>query len=275
MRAVYIAYTSVVWPVRGGRVTLAGDSMSEPCDEGVLLAMANPMSNPDALRAPSQAAGTPPSPASSAPAARQMRFAALPTAPRMARALVENTTSTWGMKEESIETAKLIMSELATNAVRQTGRAEGTPTPGPVEHVAVIYVRLELHADVLRLAVWDHDTSAPTLQEPTDDAESGRGLLLVDTLALRWGHYFPPAGGKVVWADVPLVEVERVTKARASDMWWPLPKHQPAQSLCENTSRDGLFVSVATLERKLSDVQQGAHIGRAGWTINRGTRCAH
>lgn len=256
MRAAYIAYALVVWPVHEGRVTLTGDSMSEPCDEGALLAMANPMSNTDAQLAASQPVGMPLPPASSASTARQMRFAALPTAPRMARVLVDNAASIWGMKEEPTETAKLLVSELATNAVKQTGRAGGTSMPGPTERVAVIYVRLELHTDVLRLAVWDHDTSAPSLQAPTDDAESGRGLLLVETLALRWGHYFPPAGGKVVWADVPLVEVGGIAHASTSDVWWPLPKRQPGQALGRGAFLSEPFASVATLERELWDVQR-------------------
>lgn len=252
MRAAYIAYALVVWPVHGGRVTLTGDSMSEPCDEGALLAMANPPSNADTQRALSQSVGTAAATTSNVPPARQMRFAALPTAPRMARVLVESATSAWGIKEEPTETAKLIMSELATNAVRQTGRAEGAPTPRPVEHVAVIYVRLELHAEVLRLAVWDNDTSAPTLQVPGEDAESGRGLLLVEALALHWGYYFPPAGGKVVWADVPLVEVKSAAQSSATEAWWPsLPKRQPGQSLNEDASRSGPFASVAMLERTI------------------------
>jgi hypothetical protein len=35
--------------------------------------------------------------------------------------------------------------------------------------------------------------------EPRADPATGRGLLLVDEFALRWGS-FPAAGGKVVWA---------------------------------------------------------------------------
>jgi hypothetical protein len=33
----------------------------------------------------------------------------------------------------------------------------------------------------------------------SDDTENGRGLLLVDTLSTRWGHFLHH-GGKVVWA---------------------------------------------------------------------------
>jgi hypothetical protein len=33
-----------------------------------------------------------------------------------------------------------------------------------------------------------------------DDAENGRGLLLVDILSARWGHFLHHSGGKVVFA---------------------------------------------------------------------------
>jgi hypothetical protein len=36
-----------------------------------------------------------------------------------------------------------------------------------------------------------------------DDAENGRGLLLVQAVSVRWGWHFPPdIGGKVVWAQI-------------------------------------------------------------------------
>ena len=40
---------------------------------------------------------------------------------------------------------------------------------------------------------------------PTDDAESGRGLLIVGALADRWGIDVGPAPRKTVWAEVDLV----------------------------------------------------------------------
>jgi hypothetical protein len=36
-----------------------------------------------------------------------------------------------------------------------------------------------------------------------DDAENGRGLLLVETISTKWNWYFPhDPGGKVVWAQI-------------------------------------------------------------------------
>jgi len=49
--------------------------------------------------------------------------------------------------------------------------------------------------------VWDANPKPPVRIDPADDAESGRGLLLVDAIAARWDWYaLPDAGGKVIRA---------------------------------------------------------------------------
>lgn len=40
---------------------------------------------------------------------------------------------------------------------------------------------------------------------PADDSESGRGLLIVEALADRWGVVLGPVPRKVVWAETSLV----------------------------------------------------------------------
>jgi anti-sigma regulatory factor (Ser/Thr protein kinase) len=122
----------------------------------------------------------------------------------MARVFLGQTVQAWRLAEDCAGTAKLIVSELATNAVKHTGRVDGPPTPAPAEHLALIYVHVELHDEALHIAVWDNATAAPAVQKQTTDADGGRGLFIVDTLASEWGHYFPSSGGKVVWADVLL-----------------------------------------------------------------------
>jgi hypothetical protein len=54
------------------------------------------------------------------------------------------------------------------------------------------------------VAVWDATTAIPVPERPTQDEESGRGLLMVAALA-HWGYYLPPQnfGGKVVHALLP------------------------------------------------------------------------
>jgi hypothetical protein len=52
------------------------------------------------------------------------------------------------------------------------------------------------------IEVFDHDPNPPILVDADTDAEGGRGLLLVEALSKEWGHFFPPAGGKIVYAVV-------------------------------------------------------------------------
>lgn len=91
------------------------------------------------------------------------------------------------------ESAELLVSELVTNAIQVT-RSYAHTCP----------VRLWLLSDRARvlILVWDASPLPPVQMNASEDAESGRGLLLVETLSARWGWYFLPQekGGKVVWA---------------------------------------------------------------------------
>jgi hypothetical protein len=44
----------------------------------------------------------------------------------------------------------------------------------------------------------------PRHRHPSPDAESGRGLLLVEALANRWGTELGPVPRKTVWAELDL-----------------------------------------------------------------------
>jgi hypothetical protein len=66
-------------------------------------------------------------------------------------------------------------------------------------------VRLWLHGHQQRIAiqVWDANNQPPARQPAGPDAESGRGLLLVESLTDAWGCYRPQhPSGKIVWATV-------------------------------------------------------------------------
>jgi hypothetical protein len=78
-----------------------------------------------------------------------------------------------------------------TNAIQVT-QADGRSAP----------VRLWLLADraQLLILVWDASPLPPVPVSTSDDEENGRGLLLVDTLSARWGHFPHHGGGKVVFA---------------------------------------------------------------------------
>ena len=65
-------------------------------------------------------------------------------------------------------------------------------------------VRLWLLSDRARvlILVWDASPQPPVRVDFGEDVESGRGLLLVETISSRWDWYVPHqgVGGKVVWA---------------------------------------------------------------------------
>ena len=58
------------------------------------------------------------------------------------------------------------------------------------------------------ILVWDPSPQPPVPADSGQEAENGRGLLLVQALSTQWGWYFPtgisPGGrdGKVVWAII-------------------------------------------------------------------------
>ena len=65
-------------------------------------------------------------------------------------------------------------------------------------------VRLWLVSDRQQIVifVWDASPLPPAPADAGEDAESGRGLLIVEAASERWGWGSPPAlGGKVVWAQ--------------------------------------------------------------------------
>ena len=86
-----------------------------------------------------------------------------------------------------VETAVLLTSELVTNAL-----LHGMPTV----HVDVLEV-----ADGFRIAVSDEHPLLPTPRQATRDDEHGRGLLLIEHLADRWG-VDPSPPGKSVWFEL-------------------------------------------------------------------------
>nr|WP_222108655.1 ATP-binding protein [Streptomyces cupreus] len=86
----------------------------------------------------------------------------------------------------------LCVSELLTNVIAHVG--EGTP----------VTIRVIRAPDGrTRLEVTDPDPHAWLItREPDTDDQTGRGLLLLDALAQRWGVWLTPAG-KTVWCELP------------------------------------------------------------------------
>jgi hypothetical protein len=66
-------------------------------------------------------------------------------------------------------------------------------------------IRLWLYSDEqsVLVQVWDGDHHMPERRAAAPDDESGRGLLLVETLSAEWGAYvLEGATGKITWALV-------------------------------------------------------------------------
>jgi anti-sigma regulatory factor (Ser/Thr protein kinase) len=104
------------------------------------------------------------------------------------RSLLWTTFACWDCDGERVHDAVLVLSELVGNAIRH---AEG-PT---------VQVRLRRTQDVLRIAVRDGSATYPVPRQASYDDESGRGMLIIETLSRRWG-WEPLTDGKVVWAEV-------------------------------------------------------------------------
>ena len=135
------------------------------------------------------------------PLRTHLPLAALPTAPACARGHVRMVAHEWGLPHLA-DLAELLASELITNAVqaseRLTIRADLAVVP---------VVRLWVTSDksLLVIHVWDGNDDMPVRRNSAIDEESGRGLMLVETLGSDWGAY-RKASGKVVWVTIDPVD---------------------------------------------------------------------
>jgi DNA-binding NarL/FixJ family response regulator len=111
------------------------------------------------------------------------------TARRFVRASIDAAT------EEILADVELLVSELVINAVVHASSAPR--------------VDVVLSRDSYRVEVYDDDPTMPELREPSPHDRGGRGIVLLDLLASRWGAEALDQG-KVVW-----FERDRATSAGA------------------------------------------------------------
>lgn len=97
----------------------------------------------------------------------------------------------WGVAEPVRNDAALVVSELFTNALVHTDSTE-------------IACRVQATSETVYLAITDQGcgASGPEVREP-EEAENGRGLLLVNALAELWGVRVEHDCGRTVWAVLP------------------------------------------------------------------------
>lgn len=127
----------------------------------------------------------------------ELSFPCDPRGPRIARTTLRAVLAAHGLTELAYR-AELLASELTTNSVRHT--------KGPAT------VRPHWLFPVLRVSVWDMSPDLPEprhLRQASRDADCGRGLVILDLVADRWGGcaigegpYGP--GGKTIWFELTL-----------------------------------------------------------------------
>lgn len=113
---------------------------------------------------------------------------------KTARGFVDDALRAWGLEEMS-EDLQLVVSEVVTNALIHAG--------------SDVEVRLRVLRDNIRMEVRDSDSEPPVpsafslTEEGSAQAESGRGLFLVDALASAWNSS-PSGRGKTVWLEMAI-----------------------------------------------------------------------
>ncbi|MFF7993830.1 ATP-binding protein [Kitasatospora xanthocidica] len=140
----------------------------------------------------------------------QLALADTPNAVGWARRHAADVLIHWRVPPSTIETARLIVSELITNAIRHTQADQMASPHSPLSPVWTVTLTLWLAGGRLFLLVHDNDRRPPVVKQVGDDAESGRGVFLVDALSERWGYYYPPEStGKVVWSELAVAARDR------------------------------------------------------------------
>jgi anti-sigma regulatory factor (Ser/Thr protein kinase) len=114
---------------------------------------------------------------------RRISLAATPAAAAQARGEVRAAICAWDVPVDPV-VAALLTSELVTNAIMH----------GANQTVTLV---ITCGCHQLRVDVHDTSRSAPVPVDAPVDAEAGRGLMLVATLATDWGFCRTPAGKAV------------------------------------------------------------------------------
>lgn len=110
-------------------------------------------------------------------------------AARMARDVLRGTCDEALVAPPITETALLLVSEVVTNAIVH---GDGRPV-----------LSIEVQPAVMRVTVTDDGAGTPQVRrDPSLLGDAGRGLLLVETLAARWGTNRRLPTGKSVWFEL-------------------------------------------------------------------------
>lgn len=135
----------------------------------------------------------PPDMMSGADTPRKALLSVGPEAAKAARDFTASTLREWQL-DDLVYEAVLIASELVTNAIRH-----GRCCLGADDGVELAWQR---QAARVICMVTDRSPSPPVLGSVDQDAESGRGLQVVQAVAAAWGWMMLSATSKAVWATL-------------------------------------------------------------------------
>lgn len=113
------------------------------------------------------------------------------SAPARARRIIEASCA--GIGQATLDDVELLTTELVTNSLRHDCSA-------PDAKVELI---IDRHGEELKVAVRDSGSDTrPAVEHPSNSTERGRGLMLVDAVADRWGT--ESGDGLLTWFSVNL-----------------------------------------------------------------------
>jgi anti-sigma regulatory factor (Ser/Thr protein kinase) len=138
--------------------------------------------------------------------AGSLALVALPTSPFWARRYTRLfLDSCRGVSEDTATTTELLVSELVTNAVRFAGNPAPALRYSERANASLISLSIRHFHESLLIEVYDTDSNPPVRSRADEDAEGGRGLMLVEALSKEWSYFFPPRGGKVVYCVLEIL----------------------------------------------------------------------
>jgi anti-sigma regulatory factor (Ser/Thr protein kinase) len=133
--------------------------------------------------------------------AETVTLAATANAVPLARRLVVEVARQWHLPQELTENAELVISELATNALKAT---QYFNEARDIKDVGRIKIRLRWTHPSLFTEVWDINPLLPMRKSANDEDTGGRGLGIIEFVCERWAAYHCQEGGKLVWTEQKL-----------------------------------------------------------------------
>lgn len=130
---------------------------------------------------------------------------------------------------ELIDTVVLLVSEVVTNAIIHGGTGAE--------------LRLIVSGEAVRAEVRDRSSALPSVKQYSETATTGRGMLVVDSLATAWGTEVE-GRGKLVWFSVDVASyIDEPMVPERSALNVPSAEHvdkgKPARPAVSEDMKDG------------------------------------